>query len=790
METFQHPHEGVDVLSAGNRPLTVEHVGRNAGDPQIGGLVQLGGDLGATFVGVETSTDLGGVETGETGPLGDHLGITHVFALHEIGLEEMLFQPGLIGSGILLGHPQRPMGEQGVGAPSPVQTQFEAIGLGHRSEMVHDASRRVLPAELAGVSPHRRGGRARRGAGIELIGAIRDLDLGSLGMSGAEALERGVEAVLADEAPRTHHIGPDLDLHGLHRRPLACTTMTRTPPSPEAVQATFCAVIVDAFVACGVRHVVIAPGSRSTPLALALADREDLEIQIAHDERTAAFMALGVGLATGRPAIALCTSGTAAVHFHAAVVEAHLSGVPLVVITADRPPELHGVGAAQTIDQRALYGSALRLFADPGVPDVAAVRSWRSLGERVVTASIGARPGPVQLNVAFREPLVGEVDPELYEQAGSTTPNSRIGVTRLAPGDLGFLVDLVAHQVRGVIVAGRSEADPDAVAALAAALGWPVLADHRSRCRHLDAAVTTFDTLIRDEAFARDHRPDVVIRLGEPLASKVTTQWLRSANATEIHLQGRGGVIDPDHTVAHRIVADPTDTLEGWARGIGVGAAVTTPWLARWRQAEIRVRERLDAWFAGRDDLDEPLTARTVVAALPAESHLVVASSMPVRDVEWFAPARGDVTVYSNRGANGIDGVLATAIGVAFATREPTAVLIGDVALLHDSSSLVALANRGLDVRIVVIDNDGGGIFSFLPQAATLDSSRFETLFATPHGTDLELLARAHRLATRTVTTPRDLAATLGSPGPSLIRVRTDRQRNVVDHAEAHRAGS
>lgn len=525
-------------------------------------------------------------------------------------------------------------------------------------------------------------------------------------------------------------------------------------------------------------------------MALALADRQDLDVQIAHDERSAAFMALGVGLATGVPALVLCTSGTAAVHVHAAVVEADLSSVPLVVLTADRPPELQGVGAAQTIEQRNLYGSALRLMVDPGVPDITAVASWRSLGERVITASLAPRPGPVQLNLAFREPLVGHVDEDLYRRARATTPQSRIGISKLGDEDLRTLVDLVADQVRGVIVAGRSEADPEAVAALAAALEWPVMADHRSRCRHLDAAVTTFDSLLRDEAFARDHRPEIVIRIGEPLASKVTAQWLRDAQALEIHLQGRGHVIDPDHTVAYRIVADPTDTLMRWAGALGHRGAARTPWMARWRHGEKRMRDHLDQRFAGCEILDEPLTARTVLGALPADSHLVVASSMPVRDVEWFAPARRDVTVHANRGANGIDGVLATGIGVAMATRVPTTVLLGDIALVHDSSSLIALADRGVDIRIVVVDNDGGGIFSFLPQASTLAPGRFEALFGTPHGTDLELLARAHRLDARTVASPEELAVALDETGPRLIRVRTDRTRNVADHAALHRPSS
>jgi 2-succinyl-5-enolpyruvyl-6-hydroxy-3-cyclohexene-1-carboxylate synthase len=564
-------------------------------------------------------------------------------------------------------------------------------------------------------------------------------------------------------------------------------------------QATFCATLVDEWVAQGLQHAVVAPGSRSTPMALALAARGELEVHVAHDERAASFMALGVGLASGSPAALLCTSGTAATHFHGAVVESHLSGVPLLVLTADRPPELRDVGAPQTIDQTRLFGTAPRWFHDPGVADAAAAGSWRSLAQRAWAATQGLDPGPVHLNLPFREPLVAEPG-ALPGRAEAPHATSLVGVPSPSVDDLAALAASIDAQ-RGVIVAGAGCADAgDQIAALAAATGWPVLADARSGCRSLTAAVSTVDALLRSAEFAAAHTPEVVVRLGESPASKVLGQWLTSSGAAQVHVSSRPVVIDPDHVVRHRVVGSigaVCSVLAAHLRG-----ASGTPWAARWRRADDAALAVLDdrlssgtsvggQSFAGQSaagQLTEPAVAHTVVRSLPADSTLVVASSMPVRDVEWYGGRIDGLRVLSNRGANGIDGVVSTAIGVAAATGRPTAVLIGDVALLHDSSALVALARRAVDLRIVVVDNDGGGIFSFLPQASTLPSERFEQLFGTPHGTDLVALAQAHGLPARTVTTVEDLQSALSAPGPSLIRVPSDRASNVTAHDSLHRA--
>ncbi len=547
--------------------------------------------------------------------------------------------------------------------------------------------------------------------------------------------------------------------------------------TPENIAATFCATLVDEWIEHGVRVAVIAPGSRSTPLALALAARPELALHVLHDERSASFVALGVGLASGVPAILLCTSGTAAAHFHAAVVEAHLSGVAMLVCTADRPPELRDVGAPQTIDQTKLYGDAVRWFHDPGVADGAAEHTWRGLAAHAFALAAGARSGPVHLNLPFREPLVGIAAPLQIRRGIGRVSSS----PELQPDAVGRqeVLDL-CNERRGVIVAGRGCGRPNAVHELAAHAGWPIIADARSGLRHLaDVAVAAADHLLRSATFAAEMQPEVVLRLGEPPASKVLAQWLARTDAPQIHVGGLPVWTDPDGILSKRIEADPSTICRDLAAWIEPPASPS--WLDAWTSAELGAQHALDS--ALRDTpLTEPAVARWLATMLPERAQLVVSSSMPIRDIEWFGIIPDGVAVFSNRGANGIDGVIATAIGVAAATVRPTAVLIGDVAFLHDSSSLTALAGRDLDVRIVVVDNDGGGIFSFLPQATSLASNRFELLFGTPHGTDIPALAMAHGLRTRTVATLDELRDALSTPGPSVTHVPSNRADNVAAH--------
>ncbi len=550
--------------------------------------------------------------------------------------------------------------------------------------------------------------------------------------------------------------------------------------------ATFCATLADEAVRAGVRHVMLSPGSRSTPLALALADRPELALHVFHDERSCSFAALGVGLATGRPALVVCTSGTAAAELHAAVVEAHQAEVPLVVCTADRPPELRDVAAPQTIDQTHLFGGAVRAYADPGPPDPSLAPRWRPLVSRAIADATDPWPGPVHLNLPFRDPLVG-VPEELPAGRPDGRPWHRTlpGVGVLGPADVDALVT-VLDQPRGVIVAGGGAGDPESVHALAAAAGWPVLADPRSGCRlPRPTTVAAFDDLLRHPGFAADHTPTVVLRLGRPPASKVLAQWLEASGAEQVQVTSSAAWVDPEGTAGFRVVADAAQVCRILSGRLRAGAR--TPWAARWRRAEEQAQAAIDDVLGTVDRPTEPGLARALVAAIPDGATLVASSSMPVRDVEWYAAPRDGVRHLANRGANGIDGVVSTAVGVALGSAAPTFLLVGDIALLHDSNGLLALGRRAADLTIVVADNDGGGIFSFLPQATEVEADRFEQLFGTPHGVDPVALATAHGLPAAELTELAGLSDALGR-GPRLLRVRTDRADNVFVHRAIHEA--
>lgn len=557
---------------------------------------------------------------------------------------------------------------------------------------------------------------------------------------------------------------------------VAFRAMSDDSLSAADVQATFCATLVDEWSRLGLDRAVIAPGSRSTPLALALARDPRWSSAVFHDERSGSFAALGYAVSSGRPAVLLCTSGTAATHFHAAVVEADLSGVPMIVVTADRPPESRDVGAAQTIRQDGLFSTAVRWSHDPGVPDHAVSPSWRSLARRVLGATLGEPPGPVHVNLPFREPLVGnalELPPPSVHAPLAVARRSFEEERRRS------LLDQMKVN-RPLLVVGRGA--PDDLVGTAIERGWPVLAESRSR-RSPDV-ITHFDSMLRVSGFADTHVPELVVRVGEAPASKTLAQWLVRNDVPQVHVSCDGRVFDPDHRVVTRIVTSPSDVIELFG---SLNPLADSSWRDGWRHAEQLSRRVV------REALDSMSTSVGVAAvvdfvnALPEPSSLVISSSMPIRDVEWFAGPLGGRSVFANRGANGIDGVLATAIGVALDRGGPVGVVIGDVALLHDSSSMAGLVPRGLDVRILVIDNDGGGIFHHLPQAGSVEPEVFEKIYGTPHGTDFLALGAAHGLVTNVATDHDEVRRSARASGPSLTVVRTDRNGDVAAHRELHR---
>ena len=540
---------------------------------------------------------------------------------------------------------------------------------------------------------------------------------------------------------------------------------------------SFCATLVDEWVRWGLTDAVVCPGSRSAPMAVALLEDPRVRVHVHLDERSGSFLALGLARATRRPVVVLATSGTAAVEFHPAVVEADLDRVPLLAVTADRPPRLRGVGAPQTIDQVDLYGRAVRASFDAPVPDPANSSQWRSLARAVWRSSTGAAPGPVQLNLPFDEPLLDEVM--------ALPPVSDDGHVVVDPADP--FTDPGELPARGVVIAGGAIDDPAAVLALAEALGWPVLADPRSGCRIPHASVIAHaDALFRGDGPHLD--AEMVVRFGPLPASKVVNGWVASIGVPHVHIDPQRALDDPHRVVSRVVHMEASD----WVASV---LAVTAPsvdpeWLSTWRTADDAAEEAIAVGTQGRA-LSEPGVARAVVSSVPEGGALVVSSSMPVRDVEWFSAPRTGLTVHVNRGANGIDGVVSTAVGVALAGR-PTALLIGDVALLHDTNGLLGVDRRDVDLCIVVVDNDGGGIFSFLPQATVLERDPFETLFGTPHGVDLAGLAHAHGLPVLDAVDDGSVAvavtAALATGGVHVVRVRTDRVENVAVHESLNTA--
>jgi 2-succinyl-5-enolpyruvyl-6-hydroxy-3-cyclohexene-1-carboxylate synthase len=547
--------------------------------------------------------------------------------------------------------------------------------------------------------------------------------------------------------------------------------------------------VVDELVRCGIREACTSPGSRSSPIVLALAREPRLRCFSHVDERCAGFFALGAAKAAARPVAITCTSGTAAANLAPAVIEAFEARVPLVVLTADRPPELRDVGAGQTIDQIKLYGNAAKWFFEVGTHEAtpAGARWMRMLACRAVWTALEGRPGPVHLNFALREPLVAPAELGPDPQPGRT--RGRPWLLRSTPGEdavaAGRALAIVARDAhRPIVVAGRAEPGLEAVAAACERLAWPLLADPLSGARRGVAAIAHYDALLRDEAFAAARRPDLVVRCGDLPTSKPLRAWLDGLgnDVAQLAFDPHAGWQDPSASL-HAVLAAPA--APALAAAAEHAPTADPAWLAAWRAADEAAGEAIDATLG--DELSEPLVARELGALLPADATLFVASSMPVRDVEGFVAARADPPrVLCNRGANGIDGTVSSAFGAAAVSPGPVALLIGDVALAHDIGGLLAARRLDLALTIVVLHNDGGGIFEFLPIAGARDV--FEEHVATPHGLAFEHAAALYGCAYARVHDRRalraQLRAALAAGETSIVEVRTDRAANLALHRE------
>jgi 2-succinyl-5-enolpyruvyl-6-hydroxy-3-cyclohexene-1-carboxylate synthase len=538
----------------------------------------------------------------------------------------------------------------------------------------------------------------------------------------------------------------------------------------------------DELARCGMEHACTAPGSRSTPIVLSLVREERIRCWSHIDERSAGFFALGAAKRSSRPVAITCTSGTATANLAPAVIEARHARVPLIVLTADRPPELREVGAGQTIDQVKLYGDAVKWFFEVGLDRATSesLRWIRTLACRAYWTAADGPPGPVHLNFPLREPLVLS---EPLRDDGSGRDGGRPYVMFDAPAPAAPDVGSGGHPSGRIVIVAGQDRDPDGgrrIARVAAEAGIPLLADPLSGARRGPTAVPHYDLILRDPEFAATHRPAFVIRAGDLPTSKPLRAWLAGLDAAQISFDPDAVWHDPDAVVGLRIRM-PLGSIAPFA------ARAATPadrdWLASWRAADHAVAGAIDRTLG--DELSEPRVARALGGWLPPESMLFVASSMPIRDVEEFFPARdGGPRVLSNRGANGIDGTVSSAFGAAAAGDGPVVLLIGDVALAHDIGGLLAASRLRLPLTIVLLNNDGGGIFHFLPVAGETDA--FEEHVATPHGLDFAQAATLygceyHRA--KTVGQFRDtVEASLTGNATTIIEVRTDREANLALH--------
>ncbi|WP_066369853.1 2-succinyl-5-enolpyruvyl-6-hydroxy-3-cyclohexene-1-carboxylic-acid synthase [Herbidospora mongoliensis] len=533
--------------------------------------------------------------------------------------------------------------------------------------------------------------------------------------------------------------------------------------NPATALAT---VLADELARCGVTEAVVAPGSRSAPLALAIHDDPRIRLHVRTDERSAGFLALGLAKRLEKPVAVITTSGTAAANLHPAVIEASEAGVPLLLLTADRPPELRGTGANQTIDQVKLFGSAVRWFAEIGVPEErpGQVAYWRSLACRAYQRAEGpGDPGPVHLNVAFREPLVPDGNDDWPETLDANGPWVR---ARVAPPSSALHIPATR---RGVLVVGDGATNVRRYVAAAGMAGWPVLSEPSGGGRYGDTAISTYHFLLGTPGFAEAHQPEVVVTLGRPGLSRPMLAWLKRAQ---------------EHVVVARDLTrwpDPTRSATQVAQAVEIPvAAGSDQWLNAWRRAEMAARHAIDD-VLDAGGLSEPRLARDLAAIIPNGSLLFCGSSMPIRDLDQAMRPRRGVRLMANRGASGIDGLVSTAAGAALAHHGRAYALLGDLSFLHDQNGMVIGPREPRpDLCVVVVNNDGGGIFSLLPQSSLGGS--FERIFGTPHGVDLGYLAAATGTPYSVVSDPDDLEKAIRGEGMRLVEARTDRNANAAVH--------
>ena len=545
---------------------------------------------------------------------------------------------------------------------------------------------------------------------------------------------------------------------------------------------------VSGLVSTGVKDVVISPGSRSTPLALLMAENRELDVYINIDERSSGFFALGLAKASGKPAVLLCTSGTAAANYYPAVAEADISRVPLIVLTADRPHELRDVGAPQTIDQIGMYGSHVRWFHEAAPPGPGQDRYAFSLGVRAVKEATNLNSGPVHLNFPLREPLIPNLDPDPFAK---TFQSLEIATGNLSlPADtIKKITALIQEKEKGLIICGeiRHPGFSKAVRELAAHTGYPVLADPLSQLRSDTAddphIIDSYDAILKSEQAADRLKPDIIIRFGSMPVSKPLTLYLkRWADIPHIIVDGGAGWRDPQNLGTMMVHCDEAAFCKEITAHLPKSGR--SGWLETWSDLDRLAKKTIAAYLKTIDDMDEGKTVYELAGLLPDGSTIFAGNSMPIRDVDtFFHKTNKTIYITGNRGANGIDGVLSAATGVA-RYRQPLYLIIGDLSFFHDLNGLFAAKRNHIPINIILINNDGGGIFSFLPQSK-LDR-HYELLFGTPTGLDF---SQGVKMFGGTYAKPETWAEfrslikkSTEQKGINVIEIRTDRQKNVLSH--------
>ncbi len=515
-------------------------------------------------------------------------------------------------------------------------------------------------------------------------------------------------------------------------------------------------VFIDQLVRLGVRYACISPGSRSTPLALACANNTNLTSYVHIDERSGGFFALGIAKSIRQPVMLVCTSGTAAAEFYPAIIEAYQQNAPLIVCTADRPPELIECGANQTINQNNIYANHIRWFFNAGLPEPTPgrMRHIRVVARRAVKEATGLEKGPVHINFPFRKPFepksyTDTIDAHNFEQFKNGFADDIAPVEVSVTPTTESLTDLISAARmyrRGLIIVGPgnfSEAFTNHVSEMASRLSYPILADGASQLRfgrnEKSMIFTHYDAYLKAASFAESHKPEVILQFGGTVSSKGLELFLNEQNAFKIHVNSGGRWLDPSNYLRSVVQSDPTRFCAMMSEALRKENTAITPdeWLADFKKAEEKAEAIRKEMIDCTDSLFEGKVVRVVLESIPEDSHVMISNSMPIRDLDYFASSlEKNICIHTNRGASGIDGINSTALGIAAATKSPVYLITGDLAFYHDLNGLIASRKYDIPLTVILINNNGGGIFELLPISEYRDI--FNDYFLTPHDLEFE----------------------------------------------------